>query len=534
MTAAHRETSAPWWHDAVVYQVYPRSFADANGDGTGDLPGVRARLPYLAELGVDALWLSPFYPSPLRDGGYDVADYVDVDPRFGTLADFDALLADAATHGIRVIVDIVPNHCSSEHVVFQEALATPPGSPERDRFIFRDGRGDLPPNNWESMFGGPAWTRVPDGQWYLHLFDSSQPDWNWRNPWVPAMFLDVLRFWLDRGVAGFRIDVAHGLFKDAGLPDIEDPTPSNRPSVYYHQPDLAQHYRSWRALLDTYPGDRTAVGEIWVVDPADWRVYLDPAGLPQLFNFLLLTANWDAEAFRSVIDTALATVGSAPTWVLGNHDVARQVSRYGLVKPGTGVPITPQSPLGPGAVVDLALGTARARAATLLMLALPGSAYVYQGDELGLPEVLDLPFRDDPVFRRTHGRYLGRDGCRVPIPWSGTAPPYGWVAPWLPQPDGWASLTVEVQAANPASTLAIYRAALRIRRAQEALGSGKLRWLDGPPGCLVFARDPGFVCVINLGATPVPLPPYREVLIASGPIDGITLPANTTAWLSVG
>jgi len=526
--------TVPWWAEAVVYQVYPRSFADSNDDGTGDLPGLQRRLDYLADLGVDAVWLSPFYPSPLHDGGYDVADYTDVDPRFGTLADFDVLVRDAAARGIRVIVDIVPNHCSVDHPVFQEALAAAPGALERDRFIFRDGRDDAPPNNWQSMFGGPAWTRVPDGQWYLHLFDTAQPDWNWRNPWVPVMFDNVLRFWLDRGVAGFRIDVAHGLFKDAALPDVDDPTPSDRVSAYYHQPDLAEHYRTWRAILDAYPGDRTAVGEIWVDDPEDWRLYVDPGGLPQLFNFLLLRAAWDAATFRSVVDTAFATLGPTPTWVLGNHDVVRQVSRYGLVKPATGVMTQPGTLVGPDAVIDLALGTRRARAAALILLALPGSAYIYQGDELGLPEVLDLPLRDDPVFRRTVGHYLGRDGCRVPMPWSGIGEGYGWSRPWLAPPPDWAALTVEAQAADPASMLSLYREALRIRRASPALGAGTLDWLDAPAGSLLFARDPGFSCAANFSVEPVPLPPHRKVLLASGPLDGGTLPPDTAAWLATG
>jgi alpha-glucosidase len=523
--------NVPWWREAVVYQVYPRSFADGDEDGTGDLPGVRSRLDYLAELGVDALWLSPFYPSPLHDGGYDVSDYIDVDPRFGTLADFDALVADAGARGIKVIVDIVPNHCSIEHPLFQQALTAGPGSLERDRFIFRDGRGDAPPNNWESMFGGPAWTRVPDGQWYLHLFDSAQPDWNWRNPSVATMFDEVLRFWLDRDVGGFRIDVAHGLFKDAALPDLDDPTPSDRVSPYYHQSDLAAHYRSWRAILDSYPGNPTAVGEIWVEDPQDWRLYLDPGGLPQLFNFLLLRAPWSADAFRRVIDTAFATLGASPTWVLGNHDAVRQVTRYGLIEPATGVMTQPGTMVGPNAVIDVALGTRRARAAALLLLALPGSAYIYQGDELGLPEVLDLPLRDDPMFRRSVGHFLGRDGCRVPMPWSGTTEAYGWHRPWLAPPDNWTDLTVSAQQADPTSTLWLYRDASRIRRTHDALGAGELRWHAAPPGGLIFEREPGFACAINFGARSMPLPGYGKVLLASGPLDDAALPPDTAVWL---
>lgn len=528
----------PWWSDAVVYQIYPRSFADDDGDGLGDLEGVRRRLDYLADLGVDAIWLSPFYPSPLRDGGYDVADYRDVDPRLGTLDDLDRLVADAGTRGIKIIVDVVPNHCSSDHPAFQEALAAPSGSRARDRFIFRDGSGDDPPNNWRSMFGGPAWTRIADGQWYLHLFDPSQPDWNWRDPSVASMFIDILRFWLDRGVGGFRIDVAHGLFKDDGLPDLIDPVPSNRVSAYYHRPELAEHYRSWRCVLREYPGDRTAIGEIWVVDPADWSLYADPDGLPQLFNFLLLETGWDAGSFRSVIDTGLASLGSAPTWVLGNHDVVRPVTRYGLLSPATGATTGPGSQIGTGAVVDMALGTSRARAAALLLLALPGSAYVYQGEELGLPEVLDLPDRHDPVFARTRGRHLGRDGCRVPVPWSGTAPPYGWSDPWLAPPVGWGGLTVEAQTTDPDSTLNLYRRALRIRRSYAGFGGTGLRWLDDDRGAsgdvLRFARGDDFACVVNLGGVPVSLPPHERVLVASGPLGPAgSLPPDTAVWLAL-
>jgi alpha-glucosidase len=382
----------PWWTSAVVYQVYPRSFADADGDGIGDLPGLVGRLPYLAELGVDAIWLSPFYPSPLNDGGYDVSDYTDVDPRLGTLGDFDALIQGAKKHQIRVIVDLVPNHCSWDHPLFKKALAAPPGSAERALFIFRDGRGldgGEPPNNWPSRFGGRAWTRVPDGQWYLHLFDSSQPDWNWRDPRVSAMFEEILRFWLDRGAGGFRVDVAHGLFKDPQLADVADVTLTNRPSAYYHRPEVHAVYRRWREILDSYPGDgfpgaRTAVGEVWADSAATLRAYLADDELPQIFNFDLVQAKWSPPALRAAIESTHAIAdGSRAPWVIGNHDVVRPVTRWG---------------------VDAA------RAAALLLLALPGSAYVYQGEELGLPEVEDIPddARQDPTFRRTGGKEVGR------------------------------------------------------------------------------------------------------------------------------
>jgi len=521
-----RADENPWWADAIVYQVYPRSFADSNGDGIGDLNGLVSRLPYLSGLGVDAIWLTPFYPSPLADGGYDVSDYRDVDPRLGTLAGFDALVARARERGIRVITDLVPNHCSAEHPLFQAALAARPGSPEREMFIFRDGRGrggKLPPNNWPSNFGGPAWTQVADGQWYLHLFDAGQPDWNWRDPRVRAMFEDVIRFWLDRGVAGLRVDVAHGIFKDPGLADVPDTVRSVHPSAYYHRPEIHELYRTWRDILDSYPADvwpgpRTAIGEVWYDSYATLEPYLAPDGLPQVFNFELVTASWDAAGIRKAIDATLGlSGGSRAPWVIGNHDVRRPVTRWGV---------------------------AAARAAALLLLALPGSAYIYQGEELGLPEVLDIPAaaRQDPAFRRTGGKVLGRDGCRVPLPWesggasfgfSGTDPASSPAPPWLPEPAGWGAYSVAAERADSSSFLRLYQAALRLRRESPALGAGSLRWVDAPDDALVFARDPGFVFAANLGRRPLPLPPHRDVLLASGPLasDG-ALPRDTAVWLA--
>jgi alpha-glucosidase len=545
----------PWWQEAVVYEVYPRSFADTDGDGIGDLAGVRSRLPYLADLGVDAIWLTPFYPSPLADGGYDVSDYRDIDPRLGTLADFDALVADAASHGIRLIVDIVPNHCSAEHPLFRRALAAPPGSSERDMFLFRDGRdgGDLPPNNWQSVFHGPAWTRVTEpggrpGQWYLHLFDAGQPDWNWRNPAVARYFEDVLRFWLDRGAAGLRIDVAHGIFKDPELPDLTGPAADHAPTGYFHRPELHELYRSWRSVLDSYqaagfPGPRTAIGEVWYDSPATLRPYLAGDGLPQVFNFQLILASWNAGDMRMAIDgiQALAGGNRAP-WVIGNHDVPRPASRYALGAPG-----------GPNASRALPVagtpeqraGAQRARAAALLLLALPGSAYIYQGEELGLPEVVELPpaARADPTFRRSGGTMLGRDGCRVPLPWSedpgtfGFSPAGATAAPWLPQPEYWGSYSVAAQREDPDSFLNLYRAALRLRRSHPALGNGApgapaMTWIDAAPQMMCFSREPGFVFAANLGTGPAQLPPHREVLLASGPVSDGKLPADTAVWLA--
>jgi alpha-glucosidase len=521
-----------WWRSAVIYQIYPRSFADGNGDGIGDLAGARGRLPYLRDLGVDAVWLSPFYRSPMVDGGYDVADYRDVDPMFGSLADFDALLSEAHRLGLRLIVDLVPNHTSSAHPWFVEALAAPPGSAARRRYLFRPGRdsaegpGSQPPNDWESVFGGPAWTRTPDGEWYLHLFDAQQPDLNWENPEVQVEFEAILRFWLDRGVDGFRIDVAHGLVKAAGLPDVARDRAGlldSRPVPYFDQDEVHEIYRQWRKILDGYPGERIAVAEAWVSGPERTARYVRPDELHQAFNFNYLTAPWDAGRLRQVIDASLAAsaaVGAPTTWVLGNHDTVRPVTRYA----GAG---------------DAATGLHRARAAALLMLALPGSAYIYQGEELGLPEVTDLPdeLLQDPVWARSGFTQRGRDGCRVPMPWSGATPPYGFspnpeAAPWLPSPRGWHDRTVAAQAGTDTSTLELYRTALRLRRDHPALGEGGLHWVDSPTGVLSFVRDPGFSCTVNLSAHPVPVPVRGKLLCASGPVDGELLPGDTAAWWS--
>jgi alpha-glucosidase len=496
-----------WWRDAVIYQVYVRSFADGNGDGIGDLLGIRSRLRYLSELGVDAIWVTPFYTSPMADFGYDVSDYRDVDPIFGSLGDAEALIGDAHRHGLRVIVDVVPNHSSDQHPWFRAAVAAGPGGAERERYIFRRGRGaagELPPNDWESVFGGPAWTRLPDGEWYLHLFASEQPDLNWDNPEVAAEFEDILRFWLDLGVDGFRIDVAHGMVKADGLPDI-----GHREQVrmlgtevlpYFDQEGVHEIHRGWRRLLDSYPGERIGVAEAWAPSAERLARYVRPDELHQAFNFGYVKAEWRAASFRAVIEESLATtalVGAPTTWVLSNHDVRRHVTRYG----------------------DGELGLRRARAAALLTLALPGSAYLYQGEELGLPEVLDLPeeFLCDP--QRLRGPDAGRDGCRVPIPWGYSEPPFGFSPPgihqsWLPMPESWGALSVESQLRDPSSILALYRAALRLRRAHPSLGDGSLTWLDSPPDTLAFARG-SLVCTVNLGAEPVTLPVPGELLLAS-------------------
>ncbi|WP_030160783.1 glycoside hydrolase family 13 protein [Glycomyces sp. NRRL B-16210] len=515
--------SQHWWRDAVIYQVYPRSFADANGDGMGDLEGIRSRIPYLAKLGVDAIWLSPFFASPQNDAGYDVSDYRKIEPRFGDLDDFDRMLADAHEAGIRLIADIVPNHTSSEHEWFQAALAAGPGSPERERYHFRDVNPELPdspPNNWQSIFGGPAWSKTEDGlQWYLHLFDATQPDLNWENPEVHEEFKSILRFWLDRGVDGFRIDVAHGMVKAKGLPDtggdgsIEMIGTTQAP--FFDQDGVHDIYRTWRPIIEEYEGDRIFVAEAWT-DSAERRsLYLRPDELHQAFNFDLVLAPFNAVDFRKAIDDEIANnagVGAPCTWVLSNHDVQRHVTRYGGGEDGL----------------------KRAKAATQLLLSLPGVVYVYQGEELGLNEVLDLPaeVREDPTFFRTNGEQIGRDGCRVPLPWTreGTSFGFGANGAWLPQPAEWAELSVEAEDGVEGSTLEFYRKAIALRREHKATG---LTWLDDP-GENAFAFDNGeLVVVVNFGDESVPVERYgTDPILTSTPLENGALPGGSTAWFT--
>ncbi|WP_093715778.1 glycoside hydrolase family 13 protein [Actinacidiphila alni] len=527
-----------WWRDAVVYQIYVRSFLDSTGDGIGDLAGVRIGLPYLRKLGVDGIWLSPFYPSPQHDHGYDVADYRAVDPVYGDLQEFDLLVSDAHRLGLKTVIDIVPNHCSSAHPWFAEALAAAPGSPARARFHFEDGRGEhgeLPPNNWRAMFGGHAWSRItePDGrpgQWYLHLFTPEQPDLNWRDPRVAADFDDVLRFWLDRGVDGFRIDVAAGLFKHPYLPDSDDPEADERTRdsvnpLAWNQPEVHTVWRRWRAVCEEYTArdgqDRLLVGEVSVPTAAEQARYVRQDELHQAFFFHLLSAPWNADRFRGAIGSALrdiAGTGSTVTWVLNNHDQVRSVTRYG----------------GDSGV----LGSPRARAAALLMLALPGAAYVYQGEELGLPEVLDLPDEalTDPIFLRTGSRRYVRDGCRVPLPWSGKASPFGFTAegsaarPWLPQPAWFAEHTTDRALTDTSSFWHLYRDALSLRKQLPQLGESSLRWLDSTPDVLAFTRGDGLVVAVNFGDHPVPAPVTGQPLLSSAACPTGVLPGNTTAW----
>ncbi|TLP79510.1 glycoside hydrolase family 13 protein [Nesterenkonia sphaerica] len=550
----HTAESGPgheWWRSAVIYQIYPRSFTDASGNGVGDLAGATARLPELRELGIDAIWLSPFMTSPQKDAGYDVADYCDVDPIFGTLADFDTLLAQAHAHGIRIIVDLVPNHSSDQHPWFQEALNSVPGSPARNRYIFRDGtgeQGEHPPNNWQSIFGGAAWTRVREadgspGQWYLHLFDSSQPDFDWSNEEVKAEFRRILRFWLDRGVDGFRVDVAHGLVKDQDLPNYspDEATASMggeaEPAPYFEQPAVHDVYRDWRTVLEEYDGDRALCGEAWVSSVEKMALWVRPDEMHQTFNFEYLLAPWDAAELRSIITrsiAAFAEVGAPGTWVLSNHDVVRHATRLSLQEDNPqGSGIGPDFPGVPSREAALP----RAQAATALMLALPGSAYLYQGEELGLDEVHDLPAqaRQDPTWFRTQGQKYGRDGCRVPLPWEADQPAFGFSATgrsWLPQPERWREAARDLQRQDETSPLQLYRKLLRLR-AQYSLGGGTLDWEPGYPDGVVAFRNGRVLVLANVSAAAVLLPSEARTLISSRPLSGDHVPADTTVWLEL-
>ncbi|WP_337003048.1 MULTISPECIES: glycoside hydrolase family 13 protein [unclassified Microbacterium] len=529
-----------WWRTAVIYQVYVRSFADGNGDGIGDLAGVRSRLPYLKSLGVDALWFTPWYRSPLADGGYDVQDYRAIDPRFGTLEEAEQLIAEALELGIRTIVDIVPNHISDQHEWFQQALAAGPGSPERERFWFHPGRGehgDGIPTNWVSSFQGETWSRTQnpdgtDGEWYLHLFTPEQPDLNWNHPDVRREHEDVLRFWFDRGVAGVRIDSAALPVKDPALPDLP---PRTAPAVghpHIDRDELHDIYRDWRAVADEYDGERVLVGEVWLDDAERFARYLRPGEMHTAFNFGFMTQPWSAQAMRDSITRTLAEhapVGAPATWVLSNHDITRPVTRYGQADSSFAFERKRF-----GTATDAVRGAQRARAAALLVAALPGSLYIYQGDELGLPEVeVPLDAIEDPMHFRSGGVDPGRDGCRVPLPWAGGSSPYGFGGtPWLPQPADWAALTVDAQDADPASTLNLYRAAIALRREVDDLTGSDLEWLELGADILAFRRGDGTLSITNLGAVPVPLPAHHEVLLASTPLDG-TLPPDSTAWLAL-
>ncbi|WP_103063153.1 glycoside hydrolase family 13 protein [Actinomyces qiguomingii] len=559
-----RSDQEAWWRDAVIYQIYPRSFADSDGDGLGDLPGITSHMDHLAALGVDAIWLSPFYPSPQVDAGYDVADYFDVAPEYGTLADFDAMVAAARAAGIKVVVDVVPNHSSDQHAWFRAALAAGPGSPERDRYIFRHSP-DGPPNNWGSLFGGPAWTRVqsltgkPEDRnwWYLHLFAAQQPDFNWDHPEVREMFREFLRFWVARGVDGFRVDVAHGLVKAPGLPDDalgadrwrgiavdEDgktiaKTADSGPM--FDQPGVHEIYRDWRRVLGAVRPDILLVAEAWVDPPEHMARYVREDEMSQAFNFNYLKSAWRASDLRRVIETSMAAnaaVGAPTTWVLSNHDVVRHATRFGYApgsEPDDGIGVDDPQP-------DAALGLRRARAATLFALGLPGGMYLFQGEELGLPEhtTMEDAARQDPAWLRTGKQTRGRDGCRVPLPWDDDAPACGFNTTglsWLPQPEGWGSYAPSIQETDPDSTLVMYRRAIATRR-EWRLGRGEVQWLEGMPEQVLALRNGEVTVVVNTGEEDLQLPLAGTILVQSwnghmgARADCVTVPANATVWLA--
>jgi alpha-glucosidase len=540
-----------WWRDSVTYQIYIRSFADANGDGKGDVAGIISRLPYLKKLGVDAIWITPWYPSPQKDHGYDVADFMDIEPDYGTLTDAKKLIEQSHKLGIRLLVDIVPNHCSDQHKWFQEALAAKPGSKERDRFIFRDGKGengDTPPNNWQAVFGGSAWQRITDsdgkaGQWYLHLFAVEQPDFNWQNQEVKDYFEQVLKFWLDLGVDGFRIDVAHGMIKADGLPDVpSDPKLlEGKPMPFWDQDGVHEIYKEWRKILDSYPNDRMAVAEAWVHPATRIARYLRPGELMNSFNFEFLGSKWDVTEIKNNINKsieAIGAVGAPSSWVFNNHDVVRSVDRFDL---GLGLSGgTTLERQGDVNKFNLKRGQKRARAGALLMLALPGGAYIYQGEELTLPEARDIPEDrlSDPRWKMSDYKDRGRDGCRVPLPWkSNAAGAFGFsdnanLTPadsWLPQSNNWGDYSVQVQDSDPNSSLNLYRKALEIRKSQSGLGDGPMSWVDAPEYVVAFSRPGDFYCYLNLGAD-FKLPQGAKVLVSSSPIENSILPTDTAVW----
>ncbi len=554
----HSSNRNEWWRSGVIYQIYPRSFADANGDGIGDLAGITKNLDAIAELGADAIWLSPFYRSPQKDAGYDISDYCDVDPLFGSLHDFDALVTRAHELKLRVLIDLVPNHSSDKHVWFQKALAAHPGDAARDFYHFKDGRGangELPPNNWVSMFGGPAWTRVTEadgkaGQWYLHLFDSSQPDLNWANPAVQSEFENILRFWLDRGVDGFRVDQPHAMAKSAGLPDHPDVERAGAgfiegeasPPMWF-QEEVHPIFRRWRNILDEYEGDRAMCGEAYVLPLTFMAKWVRPDEFHQTFNFRFLDAGWDAQKLFDAINesfTAFDGVGAPSTWVLSNHDVIRHATRFG----GDYGRATASDGIGPdNPQPDAALGLARARAATLFMLGLPGASYLYQGEELGLPEhtTLEAQFRQDPTFARTGGVRVGRDGCRVPLPWiagEGSANGFNNTSQsWLPQPESYQALSRNLQRTDKESTLNLYIDALKQRHHLE-LGSGSFDWLPQYTNLHSLGyRNRDILVIHNFADTSLPMPQGKVILrsqVAQHDAGEHTLDAiapNETVWL---
>jgi alpha-glucosidase len=471
--------SVPWWRRGVIYQLYPRSFADGDGDGVGDLVGIRSRLAYVNWLGVDGVWLSPVYPSPMADFGYDVSDYCDIDRLFGDLAEFDRLVADCHALDLRVLLDWVPNHTSDQHPWFLDARSSR-GAPHRDWYLWRGDDPNRTPNNWPARFGGPAWTwDEHTHQWYLHTFLPEQPDLNWANAEVVEAQHDVLRFWLDRGVDGFRADVVHLIGKDPALPDLP-PARAGTDIVGTHDdPRTHPLLRGIRAVLDSYPGERTMVGEVNLRSARLLAPYYgDGDELPLVFNFSLLDAPFDGGAWRARVEDAeqaLASRDAWPVWVLSNHDQVRQRTRYGGSE-------------------------RRARVAAVVLLTLRGTPFLYAGEELGLEDAhISADERVDPG---------GRDGCRAPIPWT-SDPAHGWpVAPWLPWPPHPDTQNAETLSADSLSILWLYRRLLALRKRSPALHQGEWCPVEAPDGTLVYERrcgDDRRMIVANFKASGVEL-----------------------------
>ena len=545
MISSASQTPAPWWHTNLCYEIFLPSFADSNGDGVGDLRGAVAKLDYLVKLGVDSLWLTPFYPSPQADAGYDIADFCSVDPRVGTLDDFDTLLKEAHTRGLRVLIDIVPNHTSDQHPWFKRALAAAPGSAEREWYHFRDGRGErgeLPPNNWHSLFGDTSWKRVPgEKQWYLHLFSAHQVDLNWDNPAVRDAFDDILVFWLDRGVDGLRIDAANNLVKAPGLPDTDPATFSasfgRLHGPMYDQDGVHEIYRRWHALVNRYQ-DRMMLAEAVGVKPIERLAnYVRSDESQQAFNFDYQMSRWSASTYRSNIDlyiAAMASVNAPCCWVSSSHDQLRMTTRLGLTDAGS-------SPMGLDSTTEQPneqLGLDRARALILLTMLLPGALYLYQGEELGLPNHTTIApqFRQDPRFFDSKGTMIGRDGERIPMPWQANAPAFGFGpsdSSWLPQPDSYARYAVDVQDKNHYSTLNLYRHLIALRT-RYRLGTGTLQWFDSPRNDVLIARNGPLCACINFGYTPIDRPAGKVVAQSRPGIDkGHRLPGNAAVWIAL-
>lgn len=541
-----------WWKNAAIYQIYPRSFADSNGDGTGDLEGVRSRLPYLKSLGIDAIWYTPWYVSPLADGGYDVADYRAIDPMFGDIEAAERLIQEASDLGIRTIIDVVPNHISNEHEWFKAALAAEPGSPERERFWFKPGKGldgAEKPTDWVSEFRGDPWTRTKnsdgtDGEWYLHLFTPEQPDLNWSNPEVIQEHLDVLKFWFDRGASGIRIDSAALPVKDETFPDMPAEG-SDQAHPFLARPELHDIYRGWRALADSYEDPRILVGEVWLPDLDEFAKFLRKDEMHTAFNFDFMSRPWNAEQMRTSIQGTLDAhlpIGAPATWVLSNHDITRPVTRYG--RENSGFAFAEKAFNIP---TDIAQGTRRARAAAMIVAALPGVLYVYQGDELGLPEYDELPPSaiQDPMYFRYEKVAPGRDGCRVPLPWTiddsnnfGFSTGDDGQTSWLPQPAGWRDYSVEKQESDKDSMLNLYRQLLASRKSNSDLAAGEFGWLETELAesseILAFRRGEKFASITNFSATPIELAAGMAVILSSSAQEApnVVTP-ETTVWVEL-